>query len=67
MMVLQTKTEKELIDEMESLRAEVLALRMQVSKLAGPALEPKSPVDILEQIQKHVTIGYVNKLYKKRQ
>jgi hypothetical protein len=60
-MILQVHTEKELIGLVESLKKEVEQLRIQNK----PDIKTLSSHDVSELITKHVTIDFVNKLYKK--
>ena len=60
-MILQVKTEKELIAMIEALSKEVQQLRLQNK----PEAKSLNNNDVLELISKHVTMDYVNKLYKK--
>ena len=81
-MILQVKTEKELIATIDNLSSEVLRLQNSIKAISKsmadridaieaikPAvIKPVKPVedkDILKLIESHVTINYVNKLYKK--
>lgn len=60
-MILQVKTEKELIQMVDSLKKEIEQLRAQ-SKPVAKTLDDN---EVLEIIKKHVTIDFINKLYKK--
>ena len=60
-MILQVHTEKELIGLVESLKKEIEQLRIQNK----PDIKTLSSNDVSELIKKHVTIEFVNKLYKK--
>lgn len=62
-MIMQIKTEKELIEMVHALKKEIAQLKEQ-NKLSVP-VEAVTSDDVLELITKHVTMGFVNKLYKK--
>ena len=62
-MIMQIKTEKELIDMVQALKKEVEQLREQ-NKIMDTTASVSSN-DVLELINKHVTITFINKLYKK--
>jgi len=63
-MILQIKTEKELLICIEKMQAEILELKKQNKELSKSKKPINSNDDILKVINKHVTIDFVNKLYK---
>ena len=65
-MIMQIKTEKELLAAMGKMQAQIVELQKQNSALVNGNKIDDSKDEILDKINKHVTIEFVNKLYKAR-
>ncbi len=65
-MILQIKTEKELLAKIDKLEAQIVELQKQNKANLKSNQSSNLESDILEKINKYVTLEFVNKLYKAR-